>query len=454
MSPKTTPPSGGQPIKGQRKKTLCGPGDARSVCAVLRPVKFFITSFLDNKCLSLASSLSYATVLSIVPLLAVAFSITKGLGMYDGPTVRELLLNAAAGREMVVDNILEYIGNTNVKALGTMGAALLLFTAVSLIGTIESAFNGIWQVGKTRGFLNKFTNYLTLIFICPVLIFTAISVTASVESNAAAQWLLGFSLVSQAYNAFLAVLPYLVTWMAFFLVYKFLPNAKTGMKGAAVGAITAGSLWQITQWFYVRYQVGVANYNAIYGGFSQIPLLLAWLYISWAIVLFGAQLAFEVEYYSQRVRELAAANMSRNDQTRLGLLLLLVLTGGMEKRRAPKTAQELAALFQVPIRLVEDILNVFAASRIVATGNAEKGSAPAYLPAAPPDKITLAEVDAILSANRRGQTAPAFVTRFSFMDPLHEELQADPALAGKISLRDLYERFHEEVETNPASAQI
>ncbi len=450
MSPKTTPPSGARPVTGQPQKTLCGPNDARPVCAVLRPVKFFIASFLDNKCLSLASSLSYATVLSIVPLLAVAFSITKGLGMYDGPTVRELLLQAAAGREMVVDNILEYISNTNVQALGAVGAALLLFTAVSLIGTIESAFNAIWQVGKTRGFLNKFTNYLTLIFVCPVLIFTAISVTASAQSNAAAQWLLRFSVISQAYAAFLAVLPYLVTWAAFFLVYKFLPNAKTGVKGAAVGAITAGSLWQITQWFYVRYQVGVANYNAIYGGFSQIPLLLAWLYVSWAIVLFGAQLAFEVEFYGQRLRELAAERMSHDDKAWLGLIMLLVLTAGMEERRAPKTAKELADLFHVPIRLVEDILGVFAAKRIVAAEESGDGGETAFIPAAPPDKVTLAEAQAVMASARSGEFHPVFETRFPFMDALCDELQADPALAGKTSLRDLYERFHEELNADMA----
>ncbi len=420
---------------------LCGPS---------RAIAYFTDSFLENRCLSMASSLSYATVLSIVPLLAVAFSITKGLGMYDGPMARDLLLQITAGRAEVADNILTYISNTNVKALGVIGGALLLFTAVSLIGTIESAFNAIWSVSKKRGMVSRFTNYLTLIFVCPVLIFTAISVTASAQSNAAVKWLLEISVVSQAYLAFLAALPYLVTWAAFFLIYKFLPNAKTGYKGALTGALAAGSMWQATQWVYIRYQVGAAKYNAIYGGFSQIPLLLAWLYVSWVIVLLGGQLAFAVEYYAEHVRELADAKFSHDDKVRMALLLMLVLTADMNERRRPRSLQALADLFSISEGLAGSLLAALAEKRLVTRTDADP---PGYLPAAAPRSVSLAEIRAAVASAGENARPPAVPARFAFIDAVWNELEADPALAGETTIDALYDRLKDDLAAAGALAK-
>ncbi len=434
-SPKTTPPPSGP----EPEKPFCHYTSRNIFCKIYGPFRYTASSFIENKCLSMASSLSYTTVLSFVPFLAVAFSITKGLGMYNGPKVRELLLEVAAGRQEVVDGILEYIGNTNVQALGVIGTALLLLTAVSLIGTIESAFNAIWKVKKKRAFLTKFTNYLTLIFVCPVLVFTAMSATATAESNAAVQWMLSISIVSHIYAFILGVLPYIVVWAAFFLVYKFLPNTSVRNINAAVGAVTAGSLWQITQWYYIKYQVGVAKYNAIYGGFSQIPILLFWLYISWVIVLLGAQIAHATQYYGQYLKELAAQNLSAHDKEKLTLLILLVLAKCMEERLPPESAERIARRFRAPVKLVKAILGVLC-EMSVAAAVVDGERAPAYLPATPPDILRLDEVLDAVNACRGEDIAPAFENDYPFINDLHREFLDAPDLSGRTTLRDLYDR--------------
>lgn len=352
-------------------------------------------AFLDNHALLMASALAYTTVLSIVPFLAVAFSIAKGLGLYDAPPVREVLLRLTADRVAVVDGILDYIQNTNVKTLGALGTALLLATAVSLLSTVEGALSTVWKVDTRRGPWTRFTTYTTLIVVGPVLLFAAISTTASLKTSAASRWLMGLPLAHQALATLLAVMPLLLVWLVFFLLYRFLPSARVRAVPALIGALAGGSLWQALQWAYLTFQFGTASYNAIYGSFAQIPLLLLWLYLSWAIVLLGAQVSHTAQCYRRDLAETAAARLTQADRHGLALLLLLLLERAAARRRPPPPVPVLAERLGLPPGALEALCETLAgAGLLVAT--AEPRS---FAPLARLQDVSAGEVARLLDGN-------------------------------------------------------
>lgn len=322
--------------------------DQCSLPAWLGPIFHALRSFLKNHSLSLAAALSYTTVLSIVPFLAVAFSVAKGLGFYDSPQVHDLLMRVTAGRAEVVEQILLYIQNTNVKTLGAIGTVLLLVTAVSLVSTIEGAINAAWDIGVKRSLVTRFTSYLLLIIICPPLLFAAVSAMAAVQDASLTRRLLEFSLVQDVERLVLSVAPVLIVWTVFFVLYQFLPNTRVKPRCAVIGALCAGTLWQLVQWTYLKFQFGAAGYNAIYGSFAQIPLLLLWLYISWAIVLLGAQISHTAQRYDVFLRQSRADGLAQSHRHALALFLLLLAARAAAKRRLLPDITRQAALLGLP----------------------------------------------------------------------------------------------------------
>ncbi|WP_420841729.1 YhjD/YihY/BrkB family envelope integrity protein [Desulfolutivibrio sulfoxidireducens] len=416
------------------------PGLSRAVRAAAKDLPgaaaFVLTSFFRDRCLMQASALSFATVLSIVPFLAVAFAVTKGLGLYDAPQVRSLLLGLAAGQAEVADAVLQYIQNTNVKALGVVGTAFLLVTAVSLVGTIESALNAVWKASTDRGFRRRFVNYVTLILVCPVFLFAAFGATAGLRNMTLVRWLLEFTLVSRAYLLFLSLLPYLMIWMAFFLLYMFLPNTRVRFSSAALSAILAGTLWQMTQKLYIEYQAAATGYNAVYGSFAQIPLLFVWLYVSWVIVLAGAEVGHALQRYRDIRDQERDAGLSPADRRTLGLALLALLARDADDRSPPTSTPALADRLDAPRQGVQRLLAVFGASGIAAGVSAPNGET-VWLLSAPPDKITVAEAVAAMDRARPNDAPgpPEFLTRNA---PLVERLAALSEQARETAtLRDL-----------------
>ncbi|NDY58873.1 YihY/virulence factor BrkB family protein [Desulfovibrio sulfodismutans] len=398
--------------------------------------RFVAASLLKDRCLMQASALSYATVLSIVPLLAVAFAVTKGLGMYDAPQVRQLLLGLSAGRTEVADSILQYIQNTNVQALGVIGTAFLLVTVVSLVGAIESAFNSVWKVPADREIGRRFINYVALVVICPVFFFAAFGATAGLQNVALVRWLLEFALLSRAYLLFLAFLPYLMLWMALFLLYRFLPNTRVRFSSAATSALLAGTLWQLTQRLYISYQAGATGYNAVYGSFAQIPLLFLWLYVSWLILLIGAEVGHALQCQRDIRDGEDATALSAADRRALGLALLAALAADADARKAPGTARELASRLGAPSAAVGEILDIFSHAALTAPTQG-RDTEPAWLLAAPPDKVTVAEAMAALDAARPGGAPePAFLARNTALATRLARL-ADPVAAARTTLREL-----------------
>jgi membrane protein len=212
-----------------------------------------------------------------VTILALAFSVLKGLGEAD--QVRPLVARyLALGSQSTSDQLMGFVENVNATALGAVGAAFLLGTVISTLGNIEQAFNGIFHVPRSRSYLRRFSDYLSVLFTVPLLAAAALAFTAMIQVRV--------SFVPMMVH----LVPYIFVWTGFFFLYVFFPYTKVRYTPALLGSGVAAVLFQLAQWGYVRFQVGMANYRAIYGALATLPIFLLWTYIAWAVILFGAEI--------------------------------------------------------------------------------------------------------------------------------------------------------------------
>ncbi|HEY2989415.1 MAG TPA: YhjD/YihY/BrkB family envelope integrity protein [Candidatus Binatia bacterium] len=395
-----------------------------------------VQGFLDNWCPLHASALTYTTLLSLVPLLALMFSILKGLGVQNQlePILLEKL---SAGSEEIVNQIISYIDKTNVKALGAVGLVGLLATAISLIGNIELALNRIWGVQRPRSLGRKFSDYLSVLLTCPVLFVAALGLTSSIQSAGFVQSIL--ELPGMSYLVlFLAFLsPYVLMWIALTFIYSYLPNTKVRIQSALYGGIIAGTLWQLAQWGYVHFQVGVARYNAIYGAFAQLPIFLVWLYTGWSIVLFGAVLSFAHQNIKTYGKDPTISDAPYSLKEELGVKLLWLIGKNFDAGAGPQSAEALAQKLAVPVKLVSEILEQHcrAGFLVAATRDPQE---PIYVLARPPEKLRL---DEVIDAMRQYGGHDLKIKRIEGEETLQKTLEriaeARRKALSRVTLRDL-----------------
>ncbi|MGD8514846.1 MAG: YihY/virulence factor BrkB family protein [Granulosicoccaceae bacterium] len=271
-----------------------------------------------------AMSLVYTTLLSLVPMLAVSFSVLKAFGVHN--EVKPIMYNflAPLGEKGVEvgDRIIGFVENIQVGVLGSVGLALLLYMVISLLQKIERAFNHIWRVEHPRGFARRFSDYLSVILVGPVLVFTAIAITASVKTALLAQ-AGDIQYLSEGVEFAGKFVPYLLIITAFTFVYIFMPNTKVRFFPAFIGALLAGFLWESLGWGFASFVVSSARYAAIYSGFAILILFMIWLYLGWVILLIGADVSFYVQNPLQLTAPGTNLNLSRRDETRLTLAVML-----------------------------------------------------------------------------------------------------------------------------------
>lgn len=354
-------------------------------------IQTIIASFLIHKGTLRAAALTYTTVLSLVPFLAIAFSVLKGLGAQN---VLEPMLKQVAGDSGdTVSRIIAYVNNTNMKSMGAIGLVMLIVTVISLMGSIEEAFNTVWGVSETRSLHRRFSDYLSVVIVGPILLLAATSMTSSLQSQWLLQWLIHNTYLGDAILLLFRLLPYLSVWVAMVFLYIFIPNTKIRFYSALVGGVIAGTAWELAQWGYFHFQVGVANYNAIYGTLAAVPVFLVWIYTSWLIVLFG----LEIVYAHQHSGHLLAGNgnydLSTALRDQLAIALLLQITLHFQKIGTPPTAQKLADELNIQLVVLEPIFNrLKQLNYLIETSENDSG----WLPAREPSKIEIAKVLASL----------------------------------------------------------
>lgn len=337
---------------GLRRKTL----------RFLHGLVLVVRNFLEHRSLLRASALSFTTILSLVPLLALAFAILKGLGVQN--SLEPLILQRfTVGSGEVVDKIITYINNTKMGSVGAIGLVFLVVTVVSLLGNIEEAFNDIWGVEGQRSIYRRFSDYLSVVVSGPLLVLAAVSITTSMQSQSFVLWILQQSYVGDLLLLVFQVVPYLIIWIAFFSLYVFMPNTKVRLKSALFGGILAGTIWQVAQWGFIHFQIGVAKYNAIYGTLAALPVFMAWIYTSWIIVLFGVEVVVAHQSRKAFLHDYQPAELSYATREALALVILLTVAGSFYREERPWTLERLADERHVPLRTARKLL-----AKLVASG--------------------------------------------------------------------------------------
>ena len=363
---------------------------------ILQFMSFVASNFLANGSLLRASALAFTTLLSFVPLFALAFSLMKGLGAQN--KLAPLILNqVAAGSEVVVTRILSYINNTNMGSLGAIGLATLLFTAISMLGSIEEAFNVAWGVSETRSFYRKFSDYLSVLLSAPLLLLAATSITTSLQSKWLTGWLIERTYLGDLLLLLLRLTPYLSVWAALLLLYLFIPNTRVRFGSALIGAMLAGTCWELAQWGYIHFQVGVGNYNAIYGTLSVLPILMVWIYASWLIVLFGMEVVAAHQQLHTFRRDIRGTRVSQSCREMVALATLGHIASAFHEGGTNWGEEHLAVRLRVPLRIMRDTLRQLAEEGfIVPVGDTAK----TFMPARELDQVELAQV--LLALRRHG----------------------------------------------------
>lgn len=343
-----------------------------------------------------ASALTFYSLLSVVPVAAMVFGIAKGFGFEN--SLEGLLMSALEGQEEIVKKIVDFahalLEDVKGGFIAGLGLLILFYTIIKILSNIENALNEIWGIKKPRSLSRKITDYLSVMLIGPVLFFMSSTMTVYI-SGSVRQIIEGTSVlrvVSPGISLVLEFFPYISLWFLFSFVYIFIPNTKIKWSSGILGGIIAGSLYHIFQFFYISLQIGVAKYNAVYGGFAALPLFFIWMQTGWLIVLFGAEIAFAHQNVETYEFEQECLTVSHAFKRLLSLRILHLMVRKFWEGGKPYISRQIARDLEIPIRLVNEILFELVASGLVSEVKADEGRGIAYEPAKDPDMMTIKNV--------------------------------------------------------------
>jgi membrane protein len=339
-----------------------------------------------------AMSLVYTTLLSIVPLLAVSISVLKGFGVHDQlqPALTSLLAPLGDRSAEISDQIVGFVDNMKIGVLGALGLSLLIFTVMSLIQKIEAAFNHTWRLEGNRNLMQRFSNYLSVVLVGPVLIFLAAGITASLSSNTVLDQLNQLPYMNDFLHLVSKLLPYLLVIGAFMFIYLLVPNTRVKIKSALFGAVVAGVLWESVGVLFTSFVGGSTSYTAVYSGFAIVLMFMIWLYLSWLILLVGAAIA----YYHQHPERLKWRKVTTRLSARMREQLALQVMRNIalchdQQSEMSATIDNLANYQQVPVETLMRILAALEQDGLVRQSNDEVAH---YLPSRSLSQITLLDV--------------------------------------------------------------
>lgn len=386
--------------------------------------------------------MTFYSLLSVVPVAAMAFGIAKGFGFERA--LEKQLLEKLQGQEEVVTRIINFahslLETTKGGIIAGAGVAILFWTVIKVLGNIESSFNLIWGIKKPRSLARKFSDYLSIMLICPILFIMSSSITVVITSQVklVTQKIALLGAISPVIFLILKLLPYCVIWILFTFVYIFMPNTKVNFKSGILAGIVAGTIYQIVQWTYISLQIGVARYGAIYGSFAALPLFLIWLQVSWLIVLFGAEISFAHQNVETYEFEPDCLQASYSFKKLLALRVVQLCVKNFSKGERPWTATQISHALETPIRLVHQILYELVDSGVISETKVGKNEDVAYQPARDIEALTLKNVIDMLE-QRGSDNIP--VAQSKELDKLSDSLKnfsdVIEKLPANIALKDI-----------------
>jgi len=326
-----------------------------------------VRDFVQNLVKLQAMALAFETLLSLAPLLAVVFSLLKAFGVHNRmePALAEALAPLGEKGQEITDHLIGFVDKMSASALGSVGLVTLFITVLSLMSTIEDSFNHVWRVKSPRRLARRFSDYLSAIVVGPVLVFAAVTITATLQNNAIVHALASLQAFGAVILFLLRLIPYITLWGAFTFVYIFIPNTRVRLSSALVGGLVAALLWQTVGWGFAVFVTSSTRYYVIYSSFAILLLFLLWLHVGWMIVLLGAQVAYAHQHihFYQREHDLLAQSTSGREK--LALQLLVLIGRNFYQGLDPINVLELSNRMRLPAGVIKELLQMLTQTRVL-----------------------------------------------------------------------------------------
>jgi membrane protein len=360
---------------------------------ILRILILSVRGIIEDKGTLRASALTFWSFLSVVPFFAMLFGIAKGFGLEE--KLESQLMEGMSGQEEVASWIIQLahslLASTRGGVIAGVGVLILFWTVIRVFGNIEASFNGIWGVKKGRPITRKITDYLSLLLICPFLLIVSsaatVLITSQIETFMQKISLLGA--IGPILFPMLNLLPYAAIWGLLIFMYIFLPNTKVRWRSGILAGVIAGTLFVLFLKGYLRFQIAVTEYNAVYGAFSALFLFLVLLQGGWLIVLFGAEISFAHQNVHTYEFEPDCLHVSHSFKRLLSLRVVHLLVKHFSNGRKWCEEAEISQKLEIPIRLTRQILYELVEAGIISPVKTDDEKINAYQPALNPEKTTI-----------------------------------------------------------------
>ncbi|MBE9563662.1 MAG: YihY family inner membrane protein [Proteobacteria bacterium] len=349
-----------------------------------------------------AMGLVYTTLISLVPLLAVSFSVLKGFGAHNQLKPALLSLMEPLGEKGIElsDKIISFVDQVNVGVLGAIGLVVLIYSVLTLVKKIESAFNYTWRISDSRSIVQRFSNYLSVILLGPLLLFAAAGITASFNSSAVVDKISSIEPFGTILLYIGELTPFVLTIMSFTFMYMLIPNTKVKFRSAFYGATIATILWKIAGSIFTGFIVDSTNYTAIYSGFAVLIIFMIWIYVNWLIVLSGASISYYHQHPDRISDQSQIIRLSSRLREKLALTIMQLVATSFHNKQTPWSVKLLAKKIQISEQAIQLIIKALLSNDLL---NSTGKNAQFFLPGQSLENISL---HMILSAARSAEETP------------------------------------------------
>ena len=425
----------------------------RILVSLSRFLYLIIVDLADGQLNLRAMSLVFTTIISFVPLIAVSFSVLKAFGVHN--QIEPFLLNIFAGlgerAPEIADNVIAFVDNVKVGLLGTLGIALLFYSVLSLLKKVEEAFNYTWRIKRTRTLAERFSNYLSVLMVGPVLVFAAMGLTATLLNNSITQSLSGIEPFGTLIGFVSKLVPYLLIIAAFTFVYIFVPNTKVRLVPALTGGLAAGILWQSIGWLYALVVAQSTTQTAIYASFAIIFFFMFWLYLSWLILLVGSSVAFYRQYPEYLMAKSRSVILSNRERENIALNVLVVIGENYYAKRPPLTIEDVVDKLMCARQPIEQSLNCFEEAGIIRELDSVKQ---AYLPAMPLEDLTVTQAYSAIRNCYAVMSSSMTLGNNDVVDSVMQRIENSiQDELGQLTVKELVMLYAEQNIVNEASSQ-
>jgi membrane protein len=374
---------------------------------VLRVARYpaaLIRDWLRGEITVRAMSLAYTTLLSVVPLLVFSFAILKSLGARGDLKfiISQFFAPMGGAADQLTESVLQFVRNMRSDLLGAIGLIFLVYTVITTIQKVETSFNFLWRVDQPRSFLRRFTEYLAVMTLGPILLAVALGLLASAERSPFALWVDGIKPLAWILSAVGKILPYVIVTIIFTFMYVFIPNTKVQIRAALIGGITSGIVWALVGKVFTAFIVYASSLVAIYTGFAIVLTTLIWVYLSWLILLIGAQLAFYLQFPQYLRHGQEAFELTGRDREQVALSIMYLVGRDYSAGKGSWSAHALAAQLDIPSIALAPVLRCLEQNGLLLATDREQ-----FVPGRDIGTIGLAEIFEVVRALHSGRLAIA-----------------------------------------------